>query len=78
MGVITGIRNAIAHGNYRIERGNGSFLDAVIIFDDIYEGVNTFYAEVKIGDFVNMMDDSVPVIRQFLNDSEGKKRSLIN
>ena len=94
MEVITSIRNAIAHGNYRVERRKDNvneqdsvmndnndyadFLDAVIVFDDIYEGKSTFYAEVKLRDFVSMLDESAYVIQKFLNNGEFKKRTLTN
>ena len=94
MEVITSIRNAIAHGNYRVERRKDNvneqdsvmndnndyadFLDAVILFDDIYEGKSTFYAEVKLRDFVSMLDESAYVIQKFLNSGEFKKRTLTN
>lgn len=55
--LIEGIRNSIAHGNYKIEVGN-HFGDSKIVFKDIYEGKLTFEASANIFDFLTFLYDS--------------------
>lgn len=48
--IINGIRNSIAHGNYKVTEYD-NYQTAKIIFKDIYEGQNTFEGEVYLLDF---------------------------
>lgn len=64
--IIEGIRNSIAHGNYKIEFGN-DFEDIKIIFSDIFEEKNTFEASIKMIDFLNFLSDSEMIILERMN-----------
>jgi len=48
--IIEGIRNSIAHGNYRIEIGT-CMEDSMIIFEDIYNEEITFKSSISINEF---------------------------
>lgn len=73
--IIIGIRNSIAHGNYRVILGK-SVYDSKILFDDIYNGKVTFSCEVTIGDFNDILINSLQVVNAFLSNSNVKKRVL--
>ena len=68
--IIEGIRNAIAHGNYEFNI-KGNVLDTEIVFNDIYEGNNTFQLKISFGDFEEMINKNYEVI---LNYIRGKKQ----
>ena len=70
--IITGIRNSIAHGNYKIVQCN-NINDTYIVFSDIYEGKLTFKGTIKILDFIDLIDNNVSVINEFLNGLNNKK-----
>ena len=70
--VITGIRNSIAHGNYEVVQCN-NINDTYIVFNDIYEGKLTFKGTIKILDFIDLIDNNVSVINEFLNGLNNKK-----
>lgn len=74
LAVITGIRNTIAHGNYQIVNKGKDFLDTEIVFDDIYEGENTFHAVVTLRDLVDILNESSKVIDEFLDHNKKSKR----
>ena len=74
LAVITGIRNTIAHGNYQIVNKGKDFLDTEIVFDDIYEGENTFHAIVTLRDLADILNESSKVIDEFLDHNKKSKR----
>lgn len=71
-GIINGIRNSIAHGNYEVIQNN-NISDTYIIFNDIYEEVLTFKGKIKLLDFIDLIDNNVNVIYDFLNNLNNKK-----
>lgn len=64
--IISGIRNSIAHGNYKVIF-NTNMEDSIVIFEDIYKGVSTFKCRVRIMDFINMLWDSYVVVEKVIN-----------
>ena len=73
--IIEGIRNSIAHGNYEI-RSNGKFFDTEIIFNDIYEGKNTFSVSISFMQFEEMIDKNDVVVLNYIRDKiNGKIKS---
>ena len=70
--IIIGIRNSIAHGNYEVVQCN-NINDTYIVFNDIYEGELTFKGTIKILDFIDLIDNNVNVINEFLNNLDNKK-----
>ncbi len=70
--IITGIRNSIAHGNYEVVQCN-NINDTYIVFNDIYEGKLTFKGTIKILDFIDLIDNNVSVINEYLNNLDNKK-----
>ena len=70
--IITGIRNSIAHGNYEVVQCN-NINDTYIVFNDIYEGKLTFKGTIKILDFIDLIDNNVNVINEYLNNLDNKK-----
>lgn len=70
-GIINGIRNSIAHGNYEVIQNN-NISDTYIIFNDIYEGVLTFKGKIKLLDFIDLIDNNANVIYDFLNNDKVK------
>ena len=75
-GIIEGIRNSIAHGNYRVVL-ESCMEDAKIIFEDIYEGELTFKCEVKINEFIYMMSTNGEIIDNYVQHRiEEKTKTL--
>lgn len=73
--IIEGIRNSIAHGNYEI-RSNGKFFDTEIMFNDIYEGKNTFSVSISFMQFEEMIDKNDVVVLNYIRDKiNGKIKS---
>lgn len=64
--LIEGIRNSIAHGNYKINLDN-SINNSLIIFEDIYEDKLNFKISVTIYDFYLFLHESSLKIDSFLN-----------
>ena len=64
--LIEGIRNSIAHGNYKINLDN-SINNSLIIFEDIYEDKLNFKISVTIYDFYLFLHESSLKIDNFLN-----------
>lgn len=73
--IIRGIRNSIAHGNYKVILGK-SIHDSKILFDDIYKGKVTFSGEVTISDFNDILINSFQIVNAFLGSNNFKKRVL--
>lgn len=71
--IVNGIRNSIAHGNYRVIF-MGELSKSKIIFDDIYEGKLTFHGEISILDFINMIANNLIVILSFIEKTEKLKK----
>lgn len=70
--IIEGIRNAIAHGNYMVKSGV-STEDTTLIFSDIYEGKLTFKCEIKLMDFIDLLDMNASVVNNFLENKIKEK-----
>ena len=70
--IIIGIRNSIAHGNYEVVQCN-NINDTYIVFNDIYEEKLTFKGTIKILDFIDLIDNNVSVINEYLNNLDNKK-----
>ena len=71
--IINGIRNSIAHGDYRVIFNN-NISDTLIIFENIYNNEVTFKAEVKILDFIVLLGYNSPVVINFINDNTFLKK----
>lgn len=70
--IINGIRNSIAHGNYKVTEYD-NYQTAKIIFKDIYEGQNTFEGEVYLLDFLELMHSNEKVIIDYINKKNTSK-----
>lgn len=70
--IIAGIRNSIAHGTYEIVPGP-TIEDAKLIFTNIYEGKLVLKVEITVIRFLEMMDNNLLTIQQYLNDEEIKQ-----
>lgn len=70
--IINGIRNSIAHGNYRILQGK-KLEDIKIVFEDIHNDKLTFKAEISPTDFINMIYENDHVINEFLLNKKGEQ-----
>lgn len=67
--IINGIRNSIAHGNYKVilkETLKGSLIE----FTDFYEGEVTFKASISIDNFVEFLQKSAIEIEKYLSKEE--------
>lgn len=73
--IIRGIRNSIAHGNYKVILGK-SICDSKILFNDIYDDIVTFSGEVTISDFNDILVNSFQIVNAFLGSNNVKKRVL--
>lgn len=72
--IIEGIRNSIAHGNYEIT----NIFDigkCRIIFRDVYNGKLTFLASINFLDFMQMLEDTIPILQSFITQNYVKGRS---
>ena len=49
LNIINHLRNSIAHGHYSIDDSNPE--EIYFVFDDIYQGVNTYHLKIKMSDF---------------------------
>lgn len=72
MAIVEGIRNSIAHGNYEFIV-DGDFFDTKIIFNDIYEGENTFKLEVSFREFEEMINNNYDVVLDFVRNKISNK-----
>lgn len=61
--IIEGIRNSIAHGNYKIDLNFG---DYILIFTDLYEGKVTFEAKIPLLDFIKTVESNTSVIEKYI------------
>ena len=71
--IIEGIRNSIAHGHYEVLSG-ASTEETRIVFNDIYEGELTFKCEVKLMDFIDLLDLNAEVVNEFLESKKDKEK----
>ncbi len=71
--IIEGLRNAIAHGNYTI-RQESTIEDTLIIFENIYEGKTYLKAEITIIKFLELMDNTLEIIQEYLNNEQSKQK----
>ena len=71
--IIEGIRNSIAHGHYEVLSG-ASTEETRIVFNDIYEGELTFKCEVKLMDFIDLLDMNAEVVNEFLESKKDKEK----
>lgn len=72
--IIEGIRNSIAHGNYEIT----DIFDigkCRIVFRDVYNEKLTFLASINFLDFMQMLEDTIPILQSFITQNYGKVRS---
>lgn len=67
--IINGIRNSIAHGNYKVILKE-TLKDSLIEFTDFYEGEVTFKASISIDNFVEFLHKSAIEIDKYLNKEE--------
>lgn len=67
--IINGIRNSIAHGNYKVILKE-TLKDSLIEFTDFYEGEVTFKASISINDFVCFLHKSGMEIEKYLSKEE--------
>lgn len=67
--IINGIRNSIAHGNYKVILKE-TLKDSLIEFIDFYEGEVTFKASISINDFVCFLHKSGMEIEKYLSKEE--------
>ena len=72
--IIAGIRNSIAHGTYEIVPGP-TIEDAKLIFTNIYEEKLVLKAEITVIKFLEMMDNNLLTIQQYLNYEETKQNN---
>lgn len=68
--IINGIRNCIAHGNYKLITTENN--ETYFLFEDIHDGKTTFKCEVEIIDFVNMIYNNHETVVNFVNLEEQK------
>ena len=64
-----GIRNSIAHGNYKVIQKE-TLKDSLIEFTDFYEGKITFKASISIDNFVEFLHKSAIEIEKYLSKEE--------
>ena len=69
--IVEGIRNSIAHGNYRFISKTNS-LDTVIEFSDIYEDKLTYKGKITFRDLEILLDKNFEIIQDFINKDETK------
>lgn len=67
--IINGIRNSIAHGNYKVILKE-TLKDSLIEFTDFYEGEVTFKASISIDNFVEFLQKSAVEIEKYLSKEE--------
>lgn len=67
--IINGIRNSIAHGNYKVIQKE-TLKDSLIEFTDFYEGEVTFKASISIDNFVEFLHKSAIEIEKYLSKEE--------
>lgn len=67
--IINGIRNSIAHGNYKVILKE-TLKDSLIEFTDFYEGEVTFKASISIDNFVEFLQKSAVGIEKYLSKEE--------
>lgn len=67
--IINGIRNSIAHGNYKVILKE-TLKDSLIEFTDFYEGEVTFKASISIDNFVEFLQKSAIEIEKYLYKEE--------
>lgn len=71
--IIEGIRNSISHGHYEVVSGI-SIEESTLIFSDIYEGELTFKCEIKLMDFIDLLDMNASVINEFIKNKKQKEK----
>jgi len=72
--IVEGIRNSIAHGNYKFITKKNS-LDTLIEFSDIYEDKLTFRGTITFRDLETLLDDNFSIIQDFIN--KDKKETVV-
>jgi len=71
--IVEGVRNSIAHGNYRIV-GSGNIMNSVIIFEDIYNDELTFKIEVKFYDFIEFLENNLGKVMSYVSNQKNIKK----
>lgn len=67
LAIINGIRNSIAHGDYKVSLDE-TFETCKIYFENIYEGKTTFKAIIGLKDFIFLMNNNHDLIIDFIYD----------
>lgn len=67
--IIEGIRNSIAHGNYRVEL-NKNMENSKIIFQDIYNRKLTFKGTISIQEFLQMLINNFVFVDDFIRNKQ--------
>lgn len=67
--IIEGIRNSIAHGNYRVEL-DGNMENSKMIFEDIYNNELTFKGTISIQEFLQMIIYNCTFINDFIKQKQ--------
>ena len=70
--IIRGIRNAIAHGNYYydINQNTSDLGDAIVTFNDIYNGERTFYLKATVRELEIILDRNLNSFFDFYSIDE--------
>ncbi|MDD3452725.1 MAG: hypothetical protein PHN42_00385 [Bacilli bacterium] len=74
--IIEGIRNAIAHGNIKINKYKevSNFKNTIISFKDIYNENIEFELDISISDFEKLFsDENIITIQKFLNNQNDEE-----
>lgn len=74
--IIEGIRNSIAHGNYKVELDE-NMENSKIIFEDIYNEEITFKGTISIQKFLQMIISNVDVVEEFIHKKK-QENTIIN
>ena len=74
--IIEGIRNSIAHGNYKVELDE-NMENSKIIFEDIYNEEITFKGTISIQKFLQMIISNVDVVEEFIHKKK-QENTIVN
>lgn len=73
--IVEGIRNSIAHGNYKFVTKKNSF-DTLIEFSDIYENKLTFKGTITFRDLETLLDDNFSIIQDFIGKDKKETKAV--
>ena len=77
LAIINGIRNSIAHGDYKVSLDE-TFETCKIYFENIYEGKTTFKASIGLKDFIFLMNNNHDLIIDFIYDRLKENAKISN